>query len=81
MKKPSNPKLYAMVVAQARAKYATYPSPGASAWVHQRYTQLGGQFVETTNTDRMKKMAQKKVESKKRKHLEEKEDDKKKGKR
>lgn len=81
MKKPSNPKLYAMVVAQARAKYATYPSPGASAWVHQRYEQLGGRFLETTEVDRLKKIAQKKAVGKQGKDSDNKKDDKKKGKR
>ena len=74
MQKPSNPKLYQMVIAQARAKYATYPSPGASAWVHKHYIELGGQFVETHEKDRRLKIAQKKFESKKRKPVEKKEE-------
>jgi hypothetical protein len=47
MKKPANPKLYATIVAMARAKYSSYPNPGASAWVHKKYIQSGGQFIET----------------------------------
>ena len=66
-----------MIVAQARAKYANYPNPGASAWVHKRYTQAGGQFIETTEADRRRKMAQKKHEREKRKPLEEKKESKK----
>lgn len=44
--KPANEKLYSMVVNQAKAKYQTYPSPGASHWVHKRYLELGGRFVD-----------------------------------
>jgi hypothetical protein len=62
--KPANPKLWATIVAMARAKYSNYPNPGASHWVHKRYVQSGGQFIETTEADRRKKMAQKKHESK-----------------
>mgnify|MGYP003347821387 CR=1 FL=1 len=79
MKKPSNPKLYAIIVAQARAKYSTYPSPGASAWVHKQYVNHGGQFTETNEEDRKKKIAQKKFAHEKSKHMEEKHDAKKKG--
>jgi hypothetical protein len=84
MRKPANPKLYAMIVAQARAKYSNYPNPGASAWVHKRYTQSGGQFIETTEATRKVAMAQKKHDKEKAKSLETKKDvkkgDKKKGK-
>lgn len=44
---PANPKLYNMVVAQARSKFTTYPSPGAAHWVHTRYNQMGGQYVKS----------------------------------
>jgi len=44
---PVNHKLYAMVVMQAKAKYRIYPSPGASHWVHKRYLELGGKFIDT----------------------------------
>lgn len=44
---PANPKLYNMVVAQARAKFTTYPSPAAAHWVRSRYNQLGGQYVKS----------------------------------
>lgn len=62
MRKPANLKLYAMFVAQAKAKYSTWPNPGASAWVSKKYQQAGGQYVETTEADRRRKMAQKKQE-------------------
>jgi methionine synthase I (cobalamin-dependent) len=61
--KPANPKLWATIVAMARAKYSNYPNPGASNWVHKRYVQAGGQFIETTEASRRKKMAQKKHEA------------------
>jgi len=80
MKKPANPKLYATIVAMARAKYSSYPNPGASAWVHKRYVQSGGQFIETTEATRKVTMAKRKQDKEKAKHLEEKKDVKKSGK-
>jgi hypothetical protein len=74
MKKPANPKLYATIVAMARAKYSSYPNPGASAWVHKRYVQAGGQFIETTEATRKVTMAKRKQDKEKAKHLEEKKD-------
>lgn len=74
MRKPANPKLYATVVAMARAKYSSYPNPGASAWVHKRYIQAGGQFIETTEATRKLTMAKRKHDKEKIKHLEEKKD-------
>lgn len=53
---PANHKLYAMVVMQAKAKYRIYPSPGASHWVHKRYLELGGKFVDTEDEARKKQM-------------------------
>lgn len=63
MRKPANPKLYAMFVAQAKAKYSNYPNPGASAWVSKKYQQAGGQYVETTEATRRANMAKKKKEN------------------
>jgi len=77
MKKPANPKLYATIVAMARAKYSSYPNPGASAWVHKKYIQSGGQFVETTEATRRAGMEKKKADKEKSKHLEEKKETKK----
>lgn len=51
---PTNEKLYAMVVTQAKAKYRIYPSPGASHWVHRRYLELGGKFVDSEEIARRK---------------------------
>jgi hypothetical protein len=42
---PANPKQWNMIVAQARSKFTTYPSPAAAHWVHTRYVQMGGKFV------------------------------------
>ena len=76
--KPANPKLWNTIVAMAKAKYSNYPNPGASHWVHKRYVQAGGQFIETTEADRRKKMEQKKHENKQEKERLTKKDDKKK---
>jgi hypothetical protein len=61
--KPVNEKLYAMVVAQAKAKYTTYPSPGASHWVHRRYLELGGRMEDTSETTRREKLAKRMMET------------------
>ena len=74
MRKPANPKLYATIVAMARAKYSSYPNPGASAWVHKQYVQSGGQFIETTEATRRAGMEKKKADKEKSKHMEEKKD-------
>jgi hypothetical protein len=55
--KPTNLKLWTMVVFQAKTKYNTYPSPGASAWVHQHYIELGGKFEDSTEHTHRRKMA------------------------
>jgi hypothetical protein len=52
--KPINEKLWMMVVFQAKHKYRTYPSPGASHWVHQRYVELGGKFEDSGSYERRK---------------------------
>ena len=70
MRKHANPKLYAMFVAQARAKYSNYPNPGASAWVSKKYQQAGGQYVETTEATRRANMTRKKQENAKNKERE-----------
>ena len=77
MKKPANPKLYATIVAMARAKYSSYPNPGASAWVHKKYVQSGGQFIETSEATRRAGMDKKKADKEKSKHLEDKKETKK----
>lgn len=67
--KPANPKMWAMIVAQAKAKYSNYPNPGASHWVHKTYVEHGGRFIETTEQDRQKGIAKKKHEKAKKEKL------------
>ena len=55
---PTNQKLYAMVVNQAKQKYHIYPSPGASHWVHKRYLELGGKFSDPAEENEKKRRAQ-----------------------
>jgi hypothetical protein len=55
---PTNEKLYAMVVTQAKAKYRIYPSPGASHWVHRRYLEMGGKFIDSEKLAEQKRMIQ-----------------------
>lgn len=52
---PANPKLWQMIIIQAKAKFATYPSPGASHWVHEQYVQHGGRFVESSAATKRRK--------------------------
>lgn len=44
---PNNPKLWAMLTAQARAHFRVYPSPAAAHWVHSEYVKKGGGFVNS----------------------------------
>jgi hypothetical protein len=60
---PTNPSLFKMYVAQARAKYRTFPSPGASRWVHDQYVKHGGRFVDSED---LKKKVRNSKEAKKR---------------
>ena len=53
---PQNQRLYAMVVMQAKAKYRIYPSPGASHWVHKRYLELGGKYLDPELENRKKEI-------------------------
>lgn len=64
--KPANPKMWAMIVAQAKAKYSNYPNPGASHWVHEQYVKHGGKFIEITAEDRKKMALSKKFQNKRR---------------
>ena len=57
--KPANEKLYAMIVAQAKAKYSNYPNPGASHGVHERYLQSGGRFIDTSEESRRQELTKK----------------------
>ena len=55
---PTNEKLYAMIVGQAKAKYRIYPSPGASHWVHRRYLEMGGKFIDSAVLAQRKRLMQ-----------------------
>lgn len=44
---PANPRMYNLVVTQAKSRFSKYPSPAAAHWVHSRYIQMGGKFVES----------------------------------
>jgi hypothetical protein len=59
---PSNPRLWKLIVLQARMKYKTYPNPAASHWVHDQYVNHGGQFVEHNESTRRKKLMKRKHE-------------------
>lgn len=61
---PTNEKLWSMVVFQAKTKYHPYPSPGASAWVHQHYIELGGKFEERNQHTQRKAVLKKMWENK-----------------
>jgi hypothetical protein len=77
---PTNEKLYAMVVTQAKAKYRIYPSPGASHWVHRRYLELGGKFEASEKIAERKALMRKVIEQRRemaeRKHHGKKDEDK-----
>lgn len=60
---PVNHKLYAMVVMQAKAKYRVYPSPGASHWVHKRYLELGGKFIDPVVQNERKRVIHRIIEA------------------
>jgi hypothetical protein len=44
---PANPRLYNMITVQAKTRFAKYPSPSAAHWVHAKYLQMGGRFVNS----------------------------------
>lgn len=77
---PTNEKLYAMVVSQAKAKYRIYPSPGASHWVHRRYLELGGKFEDSEKIAERKALMRRVIEQRRemaeRKHHSKKDEDK-----
>jgi hypothetical protein len=58
--KPANTKLWDMIIAQAKAKFARYPNPAASSWVHKKYVQAGGKFVDTSDPVYQRQILQKK---------------------
>lgn len=63
--KPANEKLWQMLIAQAKAKFSTYPNPAASHWVHKNYEQSGGKFIDTSDPVYKRQILQKKQFEKK----------------
>jgi hypothetical protein len=53
---PTNPKMFKMFVVQAKARYRTFPSAGASAWVHKQYVEHGGKFVDSEELKRKERV-------------------------
>jgi hypothetical protein len=45
-KVPANPKLFNMITAQAGARFSKN-SPARGHWIHTKYNQMGGQYVES----------------------------------
>ena len=43
--KPTNPKLYARVKAEAKRKFKVYPSAYANAWLVRTYKKRGGGYA------------------------------------
>lgn len=66
---PTNPKLWQLVVLQAKARFVKYPSPAASHWVHRHYEEEGGRFEDSSIQTRRKEIASRQFENaKKAKH-------------
>ena len=63
---PANPRLWNMITTQAKTRFAKYPSPAAAHWVHTKYVQLGGNFVESEKQvdPRMRDKAQEQMDKK-----------------
>lgn len=63
---PTNPRLWNLITTQAKTKFSKYPSPAAAHWVHTKYVQLGGQFVDSQKDvdPRMRDRAQEAMDKK-----------------
>lgn len=66
---PTNQRLWQMIIMQAKARFSTYPSPGASHWVHDQYIKHGGQFAEASLVTRAEKLRKRHFEEKRREAL------------
>ena len=68
---PANPRLWNTITVQAKTRFAKYPSPAAAHWVHTKYLQLGGKFVDSQKEvdprmrDRAQEAADKKAKQQK----------------
>lgn len=65
---PTNPRLWNLIVMQAKSKFAKYPSPAASHWVHERYEEEGGKFMDSSMETRRKELAARQFAAAKSKH-------------
>ena len=63
---PTNPRLWNLITTQAKTRFSKYPSPAAAHWVHTKYIQLGGQFVDSQKDvdPRMRDRAQEAMDKK-----------------
>ena len=63
---PTNPRLWNLITTQAKTRFSKYPSPAAAHWVHTKYIQLGGQFVDSKKDvdPRMRDRAQEEMDKK-----------------
>lgn len=63
---PANPRLWNMITVQAKTRFAKYPSPAAAHWVHTKYLQMGGTFVDSKKQidPRMRDYAQEAIDKK-----------------
>jgi hypothetical protein len=63
---PTNPRLWNLITVQARTRFSKYPSPAAAHWVHTKYVQMGGQFVDSQKDvdPRMRDRAQEAMDKK-----------------
>jgi len=63
---PANPRLWNMITVQAKTRFAKYPSPAAAHWVHTKYLQMGGTFVDSKKEidPRMRDYAQENMDKK-----------------
>lgn len=68
---PANPRLWNMITTQAKTRFAKYPSPAAAHWVHTKYMQLGGRFVDSEKQvdPKFRDTAQEKMDAQDKKNL------------
>ena len=65
---PTNPRLWKLIILQAKMKFKTYPNPAASHWVHEEYVKHGGQFAEHNARTRELERRRKRHEKDRRSH-------------
>lgn len=65
---PTNPRLWKLIVLQAKMKFKKYPNPAASHWVHDQYVNHGGRFTEHNEKSREEALRKHQAEHDKEKH-------------